>query len=539
MGSPRSATVSTPRAGIPGGSAARVLGPILAWLHALPLLVALLVPLAAVYHAAAALLAPGDGELLHEILKPGRWAMLLGNTAIVCAAAVGTALPLGGTLALLVTRTNLPGRRLLTGAALFGACIPIYVSTVVFFALVPAYQLAGSALAAGVLYGLVYTPVSGLILGATFRAADPELEDLALLDAPPRTVLLRVAVPAARGGIGVAALVTALLVTTDFTIADVLAVPTFAREAYSQYALDRRHAGPLLTALPVLLLLGLALVLAQRRYARTGRVSPETPATLSRTYALGRWRPWTIPGVIVVLAAGLAAPLVALVLHIDPLDGAVWRIVRDLLPEVGHAALVATSCATIAVLAAAGLAWSLIRGRRTRWLTGGAVIVLLALPAPVVGITLILLTNTAWLGDFYDHPAKIVLGHLVRFLPFAVLLLVPGVQRISPELEDAAALDGCGWLRTHVALRWPNLWRDAAVAWLIIVVFSFGEVGTTVLLQLPGWSLASVRAFTLIHFGVYRDLALLAILAALFILLPWALLYWSLRRAAVARARRA
>jgi ABC-type Fe3+ transport system permease subunit len=53
-----------------------------------------------------------------------------------------------------------------------------------------------------------------------------------------------------------------------------------------------------------------------------------------------------------------------------------------------------------------------------------------------------------------------------------------------------------------------------------------------VLLVPPGSETVSVRAFTLLHFGVYRDLAALALVSVATILVPWAVLLWALRRAA-------
>jgi iron(III) transport system permease protein len=154
----------------------------------------------------------------------------------------------------------------------------------------------------------------------------------------------------------------------------------------------------------------------------------------------------------------------------------------------------------------------------------------LAVPAPVIGISLISLLNRPGVaGWIYDSPLVIVAGYFVRFLPVAVLLLMPAVQRVPRELEQAARVDGCDWVAEHWHIRRPALLKDALVVWLIIVILCFAEVGATVLLAPPGWATASVRAFTLIHFGVYRDLAVLALLSVAFILLPCGLLLWFLR----------
>ncbi|HQL54584.1 MAG TPA: ABC transporter permease subunit, partial [Phycisphaerae bacterium] len=156
---------------------------------------------------------------------------------------------------------------------------------------------------------------------------------------------------------------------------------------------------------------------------------------------------------------------------------------------------------------------------------GAAVVVLLAVPAPVAAISLIgLLNRPGWPGAVYDSAAIVVLGYFVRFLPVAVLLLVPGVRRVPRDAERAARVDGCDWSREHWHVRLPALLPDVALAWLVLVIFSFAELGATLLLAPPGVTVAAVRAFTLLHFGVYRDVAVLAVLSVGLIVVPWALL---------------
>jgi ABC-type Fe3+ transport system permease subunit len=55
------------------------------------------------------------------------------------------------------------------------------------------------------------------------------------------------------------------------------------------------------------------------------------------------------------------------------------------------------------------------------------------------------------------------------------------------------------------------------------------------LLAPPGWATVSVRAFTLIHYGVYRDLAVLAVLSVGTIALPCLVLVLLLKRSNWAR----
>jgi iron(III) transport system permease protein len=494
------------------------------------MLAAFCVPAAAFWEASRALWSTPASNELPSSADIRRWLVLLGNTSIVVGVAVATALALGSGAGLLAARTDLPGRRLVRAAALIGACVPIYVSSAFFLALAPRLIGFGSAAMCGVLYGLVYTPLATLTLGAAFRAVDWELEDVALLDAGPMRVIHHVTLPHSAWAFVATALLITLFVATDFTIADLLIVRTFAEECYIQYQLDRRQAGPLLTALPLVVALAVVLTAAHARYRRVGELSPAGAEQSPRTFRLGRWRTpvaW-LAGISLLAAVGV--PLGTLLNRARPLEG-LPRVIAGLVPELRNTALLVLLGATLVLLPAGGLAWHLARGHAVRWPLIPALILLLVLPAPVVGITLTALLNRpGLLGHLYDSPLVVPLGYYVRFLPIAVLLLLPAARRVPTELVWAARVDGCDSLGIARHVSWPAMRRDTVLAWLIVAILCTGEIGTTILVVPPGWETAAVRAFTLLHFGVYRDLAVLTLLAVGIILLPAGGLLWLLRR---------
>ena len=499
-------------------------------LHAAILLGAVTVPGYAIVEALGASLgAPAAGQTAGLVVF-NRWLALLGNTAVVCGVALLTALVVGLAVGITLARTDLSGKSVFAALAFLGACTPVYVVAIFVFAYLPASRLAGSALACGVLYGLIYSPLAIVLLGATFRFADRELEDLARLDAGPGTVLVRVTIPQARWGIATLGILVILLVGTDFTISDTLTVRTFAEEVHTQFALNRSRTGPVLTSLPMLLTFATLLIAVQVRYRLLGEHSPWQFGAPPRTISLGRWRAAAaVVGVALVFLL-IGRPTASLLGRVGSFDGflaAAGPLRSELLTSAG----LAIAGATVVVLSAVGFAWALLRGGRLRPLIAVSVVLLLAMPAPVIGISLIgLLDRPGRLAMLYDSPAVVVVGYVVRLLPIGVLLLAAAVQRVPRETESAARLDGCDWLGLQRHVYWPNIAADAAIVWLVIVILCFAEVGTTILVVPPGWDTVAVRAFTLMHFGVYRDLAVLAILSAGTTFALWLPLVYLLKR---------
>jgi raffinose/stachyose/melibiose transport system permease protein len=79
-------------------------------------------------------------------------------------------------------------------------------------------------------------------------------------------------------------------------------------------------------------------------------------------------------------------------------------------------------------------------------------------------------TSTPWLGNFnWALPA---IGLVAAWLDFglAFVLLLPGIQRIPPELFDAARVDGAGIVREFFQITVPMLRRDIAAAITITAV---------------------------------------------------------------------
>ena len=499
-------------------------------LHVGVLAGALVVPCHAIVVAIAAI---GRGDSLSDLVAADRWLHLLGNTAIVCGTALLTALTVGLVVGILLARTDIPGKRILAALTVLGACVPVYVAAVFIFAYLPASRLTEQTWACGLLYGLMLSPLAAVVLAAALRTADRELEDLARLDAGSIAVLLRVTIPQAGWGILALGILVFLLVGTDFTLTDLLFVRTFAEEVYTQYALDRSAAGPMLTSLPLLVTLALLFVYVQLRYRLFGEHALWQFGAPPRTLSLGRWRWLAAGGFIGVLLLLVGRPALSLLSKLrlfgsfDALCHSAGVLGQELLATTAFAA----AGATIVVLFSAGFAWILLRGVRLRLPIVAAVVLLLALPAPVAGISMQgLLNRPGVLGALCDSPMIIAAGYVVRFLPIGVLLLLLAVQRVPREVESAARLDGCDWLSMQWHVYWPAIAADAAIAWLVIVILSFAEVGATKLIAPPGWHTASVRAFTLMHGGVDSNLALLALLSMCVILVLWVSLLCLLRR---------
>ncbi|MFE3094249.1 carbohydrate ABC transporter permease [Streptomyces sp. NPDC059248] len=146
---------------------------------------------------------------------------------------------------------------------------------------------------------------------------------------------------------------------------------------------------------------------------------------------------------------------------------------HPLLRAAGNSLLVAPAAAAIAVLIATPAAYIVARIRgRLATATTAWVVVSQAFPFVLLIIPLFLvlknlrMINTLW---------GLILVYVVWALPFALWMLVGYVRAVPKELEEAAAVDGAGRLRTLVSVTAPLLAPGIVVTALFAFVIAWNE----------------------------------------------------------------
>jgi spermidine/putrescine transport system permease protein len=91
----------------------------------------------------------------------------------------------------------------------------------------------------------------------------------------------------------------------------------------------------------------------------------------------------------------------------------------------------------------------------------------------VFGISLLILFNEIGVPL---SAYTVILGHVVLALPFAILTMVPRLERIPPSLEEASRDLGAGWLKTFVYVTLPLLWPAVLSSFIICFTLSFDEI---------------------------------------------------------------
>ncbi|TWT87382.1 putrescine transporter subunit: membrane component of ABC superfamily protein [Pseudobythopirellula maris] len=493
---------------------------------------------------------------------------LLASSAQLASLSVAIALPLGLLLALLLAKTDTPGRRpalLLLVAGMFtplhfvaaGWDAALGVSGVLtpWLALAASDGLSSAPLIAGWrgavwVHAMAATPWVAMIAAAGLWSVDAELEEDALLDAPPHRVLRRITLPLAAGALAAGALWAAAVAASEMTVTDLYQVRTFAEEVYTQAALGSldftatpdaalppgavRGRLALAGGVGLVALGAFASLMLVRRSVRVDATAERRPAWRAE---LGRWRPLGAATLAMLMLLVVGVPVAALASNagtevvpagdtvqrqrsatklIGAIAAAPWQHRR----ELTQSTLVGAAAATSAVVFGALAAWRLRRGVAP--LTTALMAFALAIPGPLLGLAIIRLLNQPtdspvwWLAWLYDHTQTGPwIAQTVRATPIAALVLWPPLASVPQSALDAARLEGAGPLRRLWGVAAPMRLGAFAAAWLAALAVALGELAATVLVAPPGTPPLAVRVFSLLHYGVEDRVAAICLVLML------------------------
>ncbi|MGW5255822.1 ABC transporter permease [Streptomyces sp. NPDC004012] len=496
------------------------------------------------------------------------------NTVLFALCATAAAVVLGASFAVLLTRTNLPGRRVLGPALLAPMLIPPLGLIVGWESLygpsgyltqlwhknlhLPVWNLT-SLPGMSALGAVVTLPIAHLTCKAVLEGADGTLEDAVRASGGGTARVLRtVTVPMLRSAL----LDSGMLI---FTLSlEVLGIPLFlGRPARIQfiasYLYDSWSNSPVpdppIVSAGAILLLAVAsgiLLLRGRLLRNAARYTSGTRATPpARLIDLSRWRlPLAaacgafvaLTSVIPLLGLALMSDVTSLTTLVAPwhlrtaenwrqiwTDPTLHRAITDSLTVAAIG-----SVATVALVAVATVIAhrSAFRLRRT-------LPALLVYPRATPGI--VFGVGFFWLFLIVDWPGAMLRNSLwgellalsVRNMTLAYIVLAPALARLSPELAKASAASGAGWWTTTRRITLPLLRPALTSALVLMFVTLVSDYDPVVFLAKPGTELMGTTMLQTWAKGLPGPVAALALVQVVLVALALAAgLGWTLRKKA-------
>ncbi len=495
------------------------------------------------------------------------WKLLLNSLTFAIGSSI-VGLTIGGLLAWIVERTNTPFRRL------------VYIAVFLHFATPGILRVIGWILLLGpksgyinvlirktfdltattgpfnifsmpgmiMIEGLIWGSLVFLLMSAPLRSMDPALEEAAGISGAGilKTVWL-VTLPMALPSILSVLLLAFVRCLEAFEVPALIGVPAgvhvFTTKIWFEIKRDIFPNYRIASAYSVfaLVLVSIGLFL----YSRATRASYKYFTITGKGYRpkvtdLGKWRYLTMI-VIFILPLFDLLPLMMLAwssflpFHMAPSMEALSKLTLHnyentigsfrTLTSIKNSFIVSAVGASVATILAMVVAWIAVRTKlRGRWALDSLASFPLVFPGVVLGVALlktyltlpIPVYNTLWI---------LIIGYIVRYLPYAMRYCHPGLLQISSELEESAYISGASWFVTFRKVLFPLMLPALFGAWIWIFLVSFRELSLSIMLSGPTTPVVAVYIFELWENGQVSEVGAFGILLSMGLMILSALFH--------------
>lgn len=476
---------------------------------------------------------------------------VLFNTVVFAASATLISLLLGGTLAWLVERTNTPFKRLayLTAIVSLGTPYVLYVMSWLYIlgragpvnqlyrwlsggsgVLFDPYTLTGMI----VVEGFLWSPLVFLLMAASFRMANAEMEEAARMNGASvfdtiRLISLRLAWPA----ILALAMFVFIRNIESFEVPALIGIPGKVQVLTTDIYLAVKEFPPQLghaASFSVVMLVLIAVLI--HFYGRIARQADRYASITGkgfrpRPFDLGAARPVAGAVIVAIFLIVLALPLMALVWmaltpYVAPVTLAGMKTLSlhnfiavltapYYLTLAVNTLLVSVFAATTAMLLTGLAGWLAARRQFGGRIVDQLATVPLIFPGIVLGVAVLDMSlrmpfsiyGTVWLIGF---------AYLIRYMPYGMRYAYSGVLQLHRELEEASEASGAGVLQTLGRITAPLLSPALMAGWLFIFLIASRELSIAVLLAGPQSQVIAVAMLDLWQNGQAGELSALGLL---------------------------
>jgi len=476
------------------------------------------------------------------------------NTLVYAFGSSIIALALGVVQALIVERTNTPGRGYVFLGAVISLGIPHVLYVVAWLLLLgrsgPVNAAIDVVLGAGrdgpaldvhsmwgmiLIEGFGFAPLAFLLMSAVLRSADASMEEAAIMSGAGllktfRAITLRLSAP----GLAAVLLLFFIRAVESFEVPALVGLAGNVTVLTTSIFQSERSVSPPsqgeAAAYSVCLLLIVALLLWW--YGRLARHAHRYQTITGKGYRarlvdLGRARYFTALLLLLIFALAIVLPVAMLAFtslqpfYEGPSADSLARLTLDnyrtvLEPgsfrdAVANTLVLGAATATLVVPLTAICAWLAARRWRGAWLLDQLATAPLVFPALVMSV--------AFLNVFVNLPLplygtllSIVIASVVRHLPYGMRYAYAGVLQIHAELEEAAVAAGAGPSRVFVRVVLPLIAAALVSCWLFVFLLTVQSVALPLLLAGPGTELVAVTLFDLWQNGQVTELAAMGVL---------------------------
>jgi iron(III) transport system permease protein len=184
---------------------------------------------------------------------------------------------------------------------------------------------------------------------------------------------------------------------------------------------------------------------------------------------------------------------------------------RSFHDAIGNTLVMGAATATVVVPLTAVCAWLAARRAPGAWVLDQLATSPLVFPAIVMSVAFLYVFVSLPIA-LYGTLLSLIIASTSRYLPYGMRYAYAGVLQIHKELEDASASSGARQLTTFLRIVVPLLAPALIGGWLFVFLLSVQAISLPLLLVGPGSEIVSVTLFDLWQNGQVTELAAMGVI---------------------------
>ena len=386
--------------------------------------------------------------------------------------------------------------------------IPLFISPYIlavawkdfFFLIFNSSNFISSYIGVILVLTIVYTPLSMLIIGSALSNINKQLEESGFMITKFYRVIFKIILPLIKP-----ALITSFVLVFIFSISE-FSVPAFfglkvlTTEIFTQFSAFYNHSLAILQSSLLILICVLLLFLEKKHINEAIFLSIGSKGTNSRTYDMEKGKLIAQLFLFVWFFISVVLPFVILILQSFKNGTSKFIQAYELLkPTFSNSISLAFFGAIIIVFVGFIAAFISAKKRKTRiqksfdWL----LLIIFAIPSTILGISLIKFYNQSALDFIYSSSAIILIAYVGKFSFISAKLIANAIKQIPKSLDETAKIQGISFFKRQQKILIPLIMPSLFVAFIISFIFSFAELGTTIMLYPPGTEIMPIKVFTI------------------------------------------
>ena len=419
---------------------------------------------------------------------------LMRNTLLLMVGVTVTCALVGLSLAWLLERSNLPGRRLWGVILCLPFAVPAFVSSFTWVSLSSSFEGLGGAILVMSLskYPLIFLPVA-----ATLRNLDPALEESARTLGQNRWgVFFNITLPLLWPSLLAGSLLIALHMLVEFGALSIIGLQTFTTAIYQQFELEFSNANAAMLS-AVLLVMCLSLLWLELKVRGKGRHIRigQGAARRAEQVRLGKWSFFGQLYCLLLALIGSGIPLGMLVYWLVKGSSAAFpmaQIGEALFSSLSLALGGAALCLVLAV--PVGLLVVRYKGQLAIW-AERLPYLLHALPGLVIALALVYF-SLHYVPALYQTSALLLIAYALLFLPLAQAPIRTALNKAAPQLEEAARTLGASSFSAFCRVTLPIIFPALGAAFALVFLDAMKELTATLLLSPTGLNTLATQVWS-------------------------------------------